>query len=50
MNPAPLVDRIEAFFGAIGLKSTRIRLAGPTFLPGISIQNGRILFDPEALL
>ena len=40
-------DLIVAFIRSIGLKIETARLTGPTALPGMTIERGVILYDPE---
>ena len=43
-------DRIVAFLREIGLTVTERTLVDPTFLPGVTVESGTIVFDPERLL
>lgn len=43
------LDRIVAFLREIGLEVVGGPIAGETFLPGIRVDAGRLLLDPEAL-
>jgi hypothetical protein len=47
LDPAP---RIVSFLQDIGLDVRAMPLDRPTFLPGVTIDSGGILFDPERLL
>lgn len=49
MNNDPVTQRIAQFLISIGLEVRREHLAGKTFLPGILIKNGAIVFDEEKL-
>ena len=51
-EPAPseaVTDRIVAFLRAIGLTVRAGEIPGPTFLPGIVVEHGGLLFDPARL-
>jgi hypothetical protein len=45
-----VVDKIAAFLQTIGLELVMRPIEGPTFLPGLLLENGKIIADPEKLL
>ena len=47
--PKDLTDRIVGFLRAIGLTVSTGEVAGPTILPGILVEHGGIVFDPDKL-
>lgn len=44
-----LIDRITGFFNAIGLPCRSGEITEATFLPGITIEHGSLVFDPGKL-
>ena len=46
---AEIRSRIVAFLREIGLSVQARRLPGPTFLPGIRVEHGGLVFDPDRL-
>jgi hypothetical protein len=48
-NAPELTDRIVGFLRGIGLAMRAGEVAGPTILPGIQVEHGGILFDPDKL-
>lgn len=44
-----LINQIRAFLTKIGIPTRQQELPGPTFLPGLLIQDGVLLFDPTRL-
>ncbi len=44
-----LTRRIAAFLDGIGIEVFSIKLNEPTFLPGVTVQNGKLLVDEEKL-
>lgn len=44
-----LIGAITDFLTSIGLPHAEMRLAGATPLPGVTIESGRLLFDPSQL-
>jgi hypothetical protein len=46
---AALTERILAFLAEIGIPSRPTELARPTFLPGVTIDRGTLLYDLERL-
>lgn len=44
-----LTRRIAAFLDGIGIEVVSIKLHEPTFLPGVSVQNGKLFVDEEKL-
>jgi hypothetical protein len=47
--PGDLTERIVAFLAEIGLTVRAAEVSGPTVLPGILVEHGGLLFDPEKL-
>jgi hypothetical protein len=45
----PLTDRIVAFLRGIGLTIRAGEIPGPSFLPGVVVEHGGLLFDPARL-
>ncbi|MBO0951052.1 hypothetical protein [Fibrella forsythiae] len=45
----PSINQIRAFLTQIGIPTRQQELPGPTFLPGLLIQDGELLFDPARL-
>jgi hypothetical protein len=45
----PLTNRIVAFLRGIGLTIRAGEILGPSFLPGIQVEHGGLLFDPARL-
>lgn len=45
-----IVDTIVAFLKTIGLEVVMRPIKHPTFLPGLLLENGKIVVDPENLL
>lgn len=45
-----LTERITKFLNEIGIGILPVKLSGETFLPGISVSNGKLLVDEEKLL
>jgi len=45
----PLVERIAAFLGEIGLEVRQGTVAGKTFLPGIDVKDGALIVDEARL-
>ncbi len=43
------LNKIETFIRAIGIDIHRVTLSQDTFLPGILIEHGKLLVDPEKL-
>lgn len=50
MNKQELTEKIIHFIRSIGLEAAQADLGEATFLPGIHIEKGTILYDPEKLL
>ena len=51
MNPpAPILDQMYAFLAEIGIPVSETTLSQSTFVPGILIDQGRLLVDPAKLL
>jgi hypothetical protein len=46
----PVTAKIVAFLDEIGLPIEAAEVAGKTFVPGIQINHGRILFDEQTML
>jgi len=46
---AALTERIVAFLGEIGLAVRCGAVVGPTILPGILVEHGALVFDPDKL-
>lgn len=46
----PVIDRITDFVLSIGLDVVRRPMQGDTFLPGLLLENGKIIIDPDKLL
>ena len=47
--PAAELDRIVSFLGEIGLPPREAPVAGASFLPGIRLVRGELVFDRERL-
>src|ERR1051326_5183816 len=47
--PKDLTDRIVGFLRGIGLRGSTGEGVGPTILPGILVEPGGIVFDPDKL-
>lgn len=45
----PLTNKISGFLSGIGIEVMPARLDGDSFLPGIVVENGRLLVDEEKL-
>jgi hypothetical protein len=45
-----LTERIAKFLNEIGIEVLSAKLSGETFLPGISVKNGKLVVDEEKLL
>lgn len=45
-----LTERIAKFLNEIGIEVLSAKLSGETFLPGISVKNGKLIVDEEKLL
>lgn len=49
MSDTDIRERITAFLTAIGIDVRVEPLAGPSFLPGIRVDSGRLIVDPDRL-
>jgi hypothetical protein len=49
-SSASILDKIYAFLAEIGISVSETTLSQSTFVPGILIDKGRLLVDPEKLL
>jgi hypothetical protein len=45
-----LVQKLAGFLQEIGLKVIACKIEGPTFLPGLQVESGRLLVDESRLL
>jgi hypothetical protein len=50
LSPAEITGKITAFLQSIGLPVRLGTVAGPTILPGITVESGVLIYDPERLL
>ncbi len=49
MHREEIISKIFAFLDKIGIEHEESKIEGPVFMPGMTIQNGKLIVDPPAV-